>query len=605
MSGFVAVASRQSDSKHALHLTKMSHQIAHRGDLVEAAVFSPHSACEARYREKSGFSVDRFSDDEFSIVFDGLIRDQEALAEECELANSDGVAQFILAGFRKFGDDWFARLDGSFALMITNLRSSHVILVRDRFAHRPLYFGHFSTGTWVATEIKALLLAPGYQKALNKEKLSANITYGFTSGPQTLFSGIYKVVPGFIVKVDAQGKQLYVDYYSPTVAVNHGLSLDEGKEFVLSAVKKNVQHYVDACPDVGVTLSGGIDSALLAHMTHEVSNGGARAVNFGATSWAEDESSAARDLAGRIGMKFAGTMVSPQDDLLGALRRIVWALEEPTRFENAVALDMMSRDSIGKCSALMTGEGADNIFGGRGHLTSRRLSRILRLPRFLRTVLRSLPIKQIPVRQLKILANYLDWDSVRDMRERDRANCLDLVPGTISPPPNDIVALLATDMSRLTPEMQYAYQKTREESHCWVERMDKIAAASGLECFHAYESNKLFDFGLNLPPNLLNNGRTSKPIMRALAADLFDESVACGKKKQLAVPFLLWLNESRQLRDAVLKLKKTDSRMREYLDNAVVDKYLDLYEREGATDKSVAVPIFRMLTFEIWLDLFF
>jgi len=489
--------------------------------------------------------------------------------------------------------------------MITDLRSGDVILVRDRFAHRPMYFGHFGGSTWVATEIKAILDAPGYRKELNKDCLSANITYGITTGPETLFAGIYKCVPGFVVKIDAGGNQQYLDYYVPSFEVNHDLDMDDAKEFVLSATRKNIQHYLDACPDIGVTLSGGMDSALLAHLTDDISNRTARAVNFGATSWPEDESGAAGDLANRIGMKFASTMVSPQDDLLGSLRRIVWAMEEPTRFENSIAFEMMSRDSVGHCKALMTGEGADFMFGDRAHLSARRLARILQVPGFLRAILRNLRLEKLPFRQAQILSRFLDWRSLRDMQQKGLANCLDLVPGTNSLPPNDVVKLLAVDLSDLAPEMQYSYTTMREGAPCWIERLEKVTAAAGLECFHGYESNEILDFAFSLPPNFLNQGRVSKPVIRALATDIFDKSVAHSKKKQLAVPFLLWLNESEQLREAVLNLRKPDSRIREYLDNTVVDKYLDIYEREGAPNESVAVPIFRMLTFEIWLELFF
>jgi asparagine synthase (glutamine-hydrolysing) len=605
MSGFVAVASRHPDLEHPVHLKTMSQQIAHRGDIVTAEVFSAHGACDARYRDKSGFRVDTYSDDEFAIVIDGLIFNQGRLARDIGADNSVSVAQVILDGFRKFGDDWFVKLDGSFALMITDLRSGDIILVRDRFAHRPMYFGHFAGNTWVANEIKALLEAPNHRRELNKDRLPSNITNGFTMGPQTLFSGIYKCVPGFVIKIDANGNQSYEDYFRPANDINHSLGMDDAKEFVLSAVSRNVQHFVDACPDVGVTWSGGMDSALLAHLTNNISNGTVRAVNFGATSWPEDESGAAGDLANRIGMKFACTMVSPQDDLLGSLRRIIWAMEEPTRFENSIAFEMMSRDSVGHCKALMTGEGADFMFGDRAHLNARRLSRILQIPGFLRAILRSLPLEKMPVTQLQIFARFLEFQSTRNWMDNSSANCSEIVPGLTSVPENPIGPMLATDMSDLTPEMQYSFITLRDSAPCWVERLEKVTAAAGLECFQGYETNDVLNFCLSLPPNLMNQGRVTKPVIRALATDIFDHSVAHGKKKQLAVPFMLWLNESEQLREAVLKLKSPDSRMREYLDNDAVDKYLDIYEREGAPDTSVAVPIFRMLTFEIWLDLFF
>jgi len=229
MSGFVAVAGHKPDPGLAEQLKKMSRQIAHRGDTVTAQVFSGLCACETRYREKSGYRVDTCSDGEFSIVLDGLICNPGSLAKASGADRSAGIAQVVLEGFRKYADDWFVKLDGSFALMITDLRSGEVVLVRDRFAHRPMYFGHFGAATWVATEIKALLEAPGYRRALNRDHLPSIIANGFTTGPQTSFSGIYKCVPGFLVKIDAHGKQRYVDYYTPSIDVNHNLAIDDAK----------------------------------------------------------------------------------------------------------------------------------------------------------------------------------------------------------------------------------------------------------------------------------------------------------------------------------------------------------------------------------------
>ncbi|MFV2033239.1 MAG: asparagine synthase-related protein, partial [Gammaproteobacteria bacterium] len=127
---------------------------------------------------------------------------------------------------------------------------------------------------------------------------------------------------------------------------------------------------------------------------------------------------------------------------------------------------------------------------------------------------------------------------------------------------------------------------------------------AGLECFHAFESNEMLQFGLEIPDQIRHSNGIYKPAVRSLAADLFDESVAYREKRQLAAPMQLWLNESSQLRTAVLDLKNRNSRIRAYLDNAAVDNYLETYEKEGAQNERTAVPIFRMLTFEIWLEMF-
>ena len=255
-------------------------------------------------------------------------------------------------------------------------------------------------------------------------------------------------------------------------------------------------------------------------------------------------------------MGFSRTYVSPDDDLLGSLRRVVRVLEEPTRFENAVALELTTRDAAARCSAMMTGEGADFILGEREHAVASRLDKVLKIPKPLRAALHRLPLQKMPIPQVRALAPYLGWTSIRDYGQKCSANCCDLVPGAISPPGNEIVDMLAHVTLDWPIQSQYTFMTLREAAHCWIERMEKLSAAAGMECFHPFESNDIFQFGLEMPEALRNHNGINKPVVRSIAADLFDDTVAYGEKKQLAAPMPLWLNESEQLREAVLALRR-------------------------------------------------
>jgi asparagine synthase (glutamine-hydrolysing) len=604
LSGFVAAVRNIADPELQTQLRKMSQKIAHRGNRGSTTRFSDRCAAVTLFHEQSGFRVDTFCNSKFAIVFDGLLHNKEELRRAVKAERSAGPARIVLSGFDNFGDDWFSRLSGSFALMITDLHTGEVILARDRFAHRPLYFGKSKGCVWVGTEIKAIISAPGFQTTINMANLHSAIGYGVTLGPQTLFTNVYKCVPGFIFRIDASGNYRTHDYFTPTLEQKHNITLADAKDFILHTLTENVGFYLRECPDLGVLLSGGVDSALIAHIAAGITGKSTIAVGFGAKSWARDESGQASEMADRLGLKFARTYVSPQDDLLGSLRNVVSILEEPTRFENALALEMTARDAADKCSALMTGEGADFILGERTHYVARQLSRVLRVPGFLRAFGRILPLEKSSSGHLRALANYLQWHSIRDYMQKKSANCCDLVPGAVSPPANEIPGLLANITSDWPVQAQHTFMILREDAHCWVERMEKISATAGLECFHAFESNEMFQYGLELPDQIRHLNGTYKPAVRSLAADLFDETVAYREKRQLAAPMQLWLNESSQLRTAVLELKNRDSRIRAYLDNAAVDKYLETYEKEGAQNERTAVPVFRMLTFEIWLEMF-
>ena len=184
------------------------------------------------------------------------------------------------------------------------------------------------------------------------------------------------------------------------------------------------------------------------------------------------------------------------------------------------------------------------------------------------------------------------------------SSCSDLVAGCEKLPHIELADMLSDVMDGWPIESQFSYVTLRESGHCWIERMEKITAAAGLECFHPFETNSIFQLGLDMPYRVRHSRSESKPALRSIATDIFGNTFANREKQQLAAPMQIWLDQSAQLREAVLDLKKPDSRIREYLDSSAVDRYLDAYEKEGARRESVAVPIFRMLSFEIWLEMF-
>jgi asparagine synthase (glutamine-hydrolysing) len=608
MSGFVAAACNREFPGLQTSLVQMSQVMAYRGDQKDPQAFSSHAAAVVRYREKSGYRVDSHANNRYGIVLDGLVFNRHELINALGADSSTDIAQVILDGFERFGDSWFARIDGSFAVMIVDLQSNEVIVARDRFAHRPLYFGRHNGCVWVANEIKAILAAPEFPREINDDNIYSSIGYGMTPGPQTLIKGVYKCVPGFVFRIkpeDTTSPYHANDYLILSLQSRLNLQLADAKEFILTSLEKHVGQYLDACPDLGVLLSGGVDSALIAHLAGKLGNYRNPSICFGATEWDSDESEDAKQMARNIGLDFVRTDTSSNDDLLGSLQRVINELEDPTRFENALALELGSQSAIGKCTALMTGEGADYILGEREHAVANRLTKFLRIPAPVRAMIGALPLQHIPLQFARGLAPYMRWKSVRDYGQRASANCCDLITGGSNvPPENEIVDMLADVTSDWPVGAQYSFMVLREAGHCWIERMEKISAAAGMESFHPFENNEMFQFGLELPDQLRFANNISKPAVRSIAADLFGNEVAYRQKKQLAAPMQLWLNKSKQLNDAVLKLKRSDSRIRAYLHQPTVDKYLSAYEREGAQSESIAVPLFRMLAFEVWLETF-
>ena len=303
-------------------------------------------------------------------------------------------------------------------------------------------------------------------------------------------------------------------------------------------------------------------------------------------------------------MPFMRAFVRPDDDLAGALRTVIAQLEEPTRFENAVALALTYPKAMGRCPAVLTGEGGDSTLGDYSHLKARHLAQVLCLPQPLRSLIAAIPEPYQGTGRLKKLAAYCRWNSLADWVQGGYENCVDLVSGTQHPPPLVLQDSVQQVIAGWPPAAQYIYIDLMEFKHCWIERMEKLASIYGIECFHPFQSNAMLDFGLALPERLRIRGSHAKPILRELARERLGSDLAYSAKRQLAAPMMLWLNRSEQLRAQVLRLKDPGSRIRAYLDNEAIDRHLTTYEQHGANTGLTSRTIFRLLGFDLWLELF-
>jgi len=604
LSGFVAYAGAAPCPENAGALPRMSARIAHRGDVELNVAFADRAGVAGRHRAQSGYCIHTHVDARRAIVLDGLITNLPDLRRSAGVRPEAGVAETVLAGHREHGDSWVEKLDGSFAVFIADLQTGDVLLVRDRFGHRPLYFTIARGTVWVASEAKALLAAPGVSTALNRAALPSVIGYGVTPGPETLFAGVLKCVPGFSFRVSPGGRHEARLYFRPQAPRIFDGSLAEAQERVWSGLRQTVTNLVRECPGTGVLLSGGVDSALLAFQLAEATGRRAHAISFGADEWQEEESAEAQAVARQIGLPFSRTFVRPEDDLAGALHEVIAQLEEPTRFENAVALALTYPKAVGSCTAVMTGEGGDSLLGHYDHLKARRIAQALRLPGPMRSLIGAMPDRYLRARRLKALAGYCRLQSIEHFLQSVIENCPDLVRGAQHPPPLALQEELGQAVVGWPPAAHYTYLLLTEFQHCWVERMEKLASCHGLECFHPYQSNAMLAFGLSLPERLRIGDGFAKPILRGLARERFGSELAYREKRQLAAPMMLWLNRSEQLRALVLRLRSPASRIREYLEGAAVDRCLADYERHGARSPVTSRTVFRLLGFDLWLETF-
>ena len=465
MTGFVAGVAISQFNDLAGELKRMSAAMSRGGSRVRQIDAAGPVSCLGMDSSDGCNRIHHSTGAGSTVIFDGFFANLLEIAETLSLDSGSNPADVFQHGIARYGYPWLQHIDGTFAVLVIDAASGEITLARDRFGHRPLYFLLSSDVVWVASEIKALLCAPGYSVALNSDKLHSCISYGFTPGPETLFQNVTKCVPGFAIHVKRDGATRYENFYEPKVESNQKLTFDEGVSTLSQLLANNVRSYQNVCPNAGIMLSGGVDSALLAKLLVEGGEDSPYAISFGDQEWADDESSEARVVAEKLNMRFSVAHLSSADKLLDDLERVVEILEEPTRFENAIALLMMARVARTQCSALMTGEGADYMLGAREHLVISRLMRFLRIPRFMRHAMSALRLQNSSAGRARALGRFLQWHSIRDYFQLNSANCTDLVPGASKSPGNDIVALYHSGQDGyVAPSTIHLYDVARRRS---------------------------------------------------------------------------------------------------------------------------------------------
>jgi asparagine synthase (glutamine-hydrolysing) len=274
--------------------------------------------------------------------------------------------EVLLPLFLERGADGLAELDGMFALAVLDRRAGRLVLARDRAGEKPLFTAAVGGECWFASEIGALLEAGAVSRALDVGALRGMLRHGYVREPRTPFAGIRKVPAGTIVTVDDHGAELrrYWDPDAPAAGPPAPLA---------TLLRDAVARQVRADVPVGVFTSGGLDSSLLAALAAEVLGPGrirTFAVGFPDSSY--DERPFAERFARALGTTHEAAVV--HDDQVPEALDALAATGEPVGDPAAVPTLVLARAARASVTVVLSGEGADELFGGYPTYVGHRLA---------------------------------------------------------------------------------------------------------------------------------------------------------------------------------------------------------------------------------------
>ncbi|RZA20396.1 MAG: asparagine synthase (glutamine-hydrolyzing) [Lysobacteraceae bacterium] len=552
------------------------------------------------------------ADGQVCLVFNGEIYNFRALraglATDGHAFRSHGDGEVVLQAYLRDGERCFEQLDGMFAVALWDRRTQTLVLARDRFGEKPLYYSHDERRLLFGSELKSLLQAADCPRDVDPAALRAYLAYGYVPCPLSILRGVHKLPPGHWLRY-RDGKAELRAYWRPRLGPKLVLDEHEAEEQLAGLLDRAVASRLVSDVPFGAFLSGGLDSsAVVALMARHLSTP-VRTFTIGFREAAYSELSDARRVARHLGTEHHELVVEP--DAVSLLQTLAWHFDEPFADSSAVPTFLVSQLARQHVKMVLTGDGGDEMFGGYDrYLRWMRLERLGRMRGVAASALglagavlpdsRGRRLRQVGERlRLPFAQRYLS--GVALMRPT-LARALNAAAGGN---PHYDLPCLSTDSAGLGAGGSPLDRAIAIDLQSYLPddilvKVDRMSMANSLETRAPFLSPELADFALRLPDSLRVRQHRGKHLLRRVAARWLPPQVMAKPKQGFAIPLAEWL------RGPLAPLAADTFAARAFRERGLVDpdvaiRLLDQHRR-GQADHGE--PLWQLLCLELWAQRF-
>src|SRR5712692_2842856 len=492
------------------------------------------------------------SDKEQSVwlIFNGEIYNFPELKRELQShghvfrTNSD--TEVIIHGYKEWGDEVLNRLNGMFGLAIWDVRLKRLVLARDPFGIKLLYYRINGNSLYFGSEMRPVRAAMPNNVEIDPTSLNLFLRYRYTPSPYTILKGVHKLAPGTKLTVQNGSYQVSRWYKYKPEPFSPAKSPDEAREELLSIYKAAVRRQLISDVPVGLLLSGGIDSGLLLGLMNL--NGSAwptYTVRYGST-FADDELGDAAETARLLGSRHNSVTIT-KSIFEQALPKIVAALEEPIAASSIVPMYFVCERARQDVKVALVGQGPDELFGGyRRHLGVRYGEMWSRLPSGIRTLIsstvRALPRNETLKRGVYSLAipdRMRRYQHVLSILPDGRVEEL-FLEGLLAPNSGDSILDCWADLANLmvgTDELgglQFLEVRSTLPDELLM-YADKLSMAHGLELRVPYIDKEIVEYVERLPASMKVRNGSRKWLHRQVCGAFLPEPILKRPKRGFGV----------------------------------------------------------------------
>ncbi len=537
------------------------------------------------------------------IVFNGEIYNfkklREGLVARGHTFTTHTDTEVILHLYEECGEKVVEQLRGMFTFIIYDMKKGSVMVARDPFGIKPLYYlmkdGVIHT---IASEIKSLLAVPDYKKEINEEALYHYLSYQYNPLRETFFKNIYRLPPATYFIIDAKtGAYTEKTYWDMSFDANADMQEETATKELAEILKDSVQHHLISDVPLGAFLSGGIDSALIVGAIRKVHPTG-ELKTFTIGSKEINEFAEAREQSDALKTTHTEIVLDP-DEYFSELPKIAWYFDEPVADPSAVALYFLAREAHKHVKVVLSGEGSDELFGGYGiYRESYSFAKFDHVPWFIRKPMlflaRIIPVKSMwGINFLRRYEKPIDERYIGNAYIFSPAEAKSLWRGK----PYEKLDLkpLYAKASRWSDSTQMQYV----DMHTWLvgdilAKADKMSMAHSLEVRVPFLDREVAAFAGTIPDRLKYKSGTvhdAKYLLRRAAKEFVPPTTQKRKKLGFPIPLAEWLRERKDWQEPLLTNYFIASRF----DVAQIKKLIDEH-MSGKKNNARKLFIFIMLS---------
>jgi len=607
MCGFCGYINKKEKKEE--EIKKMTDAISHRGPDDENYYIDDFIAMGFRRLSiidlKGGRQPISNEDDSMVINFNGEIYNFKSIKEDLinkgHIFKTNADTEVILHGYEEYGENILSKLRGMFGFVIWDKNKKELFGARDHFGQKPFYYCNMNDTFMYGSEIKSFLHNSDFVREVNQASLKPYLTFQTSVLEETFFKGVYKLLPGHYFKYNLESSDFFTKKYYQIVFDAKESDFDSLVKKIDDTITSSIDTHMISDVEIGSYLSGGIDSS---YVVSYLKPDKTFSVGFDYKNF--NEVPFAKDLSNMLHIENINELID-SDDFFDVIDKVQYYADEPTANLSAVPLYFLSDLASKHVKVVLSGEGADELFGGYTfYKEDDLLLKYRKLPKFLRKVVKGIvsPLPDFHGKNFltkggsRIEDYYVgnafvfdnkDANKVLSSKYQSKVKFQD-----ITKPYYDEVK----DKDDLT-KMQYL------DMHFWLPndillKADKMAMANSLELRVPILDKEVFALASTIPSEYKLSHGTTKYILRKAASSRIPEEWYKRPKKGFPVPIIKWFREEKYY-NLAKEIFNADFAS-EFFDVKQLNKMLD---EHYSGKKNHCRKIWTVYVFLVWYKTFF